>query len=60
MESIEQHGLLQLDSDYPVIYALITNMHLCVNQIRQEIQSDAFKTIIYNANRVSKKIMSER
>ncbi|OAI16450.1 hypothetical protein A1359_07300 [Methylomonas lenta] len=62
MESIEQqaslnkrHNRYQTDGDYPVMQELMTRMHACVDQIRAETKSAAFRTIIYNANRLSKK-----
>lgn len=61
MESIEQHTALkkqrdryQVDGDYPVMQELMKRMHVCVNQIKEETNSEAFKKIIYNANHLSK------
>lgn len=62
MESIEQLGSLnkqhdqyQLGGDYLVIQELMTRMHACIAQMMHEFQTNAFKKLIYNAHRASKK-----
>lgn len=62
MESIQHHATLQKQNDlytvgldYEVMLDLMTQMRVCVAQIKQDVQSVTFKNMIYNANRSSKK-----
>lgn len=49
------NDLYQTGFDYEMMLDLMTQMRICVSQIRQEVHSGAFKNLIYNANRASKK-----
>lgn len=62
LESINRHealkkqdALYRVGFDYEIVLEMMTRMHICITQIKQEMRDIEFKNLIYNTNRTAKK-----